>query len=462
MEKLFINYFKAFSEELELKIGNKNLLLYGENGAGKSSIYEAIKYIFFQDKIEGLKIRTTITPEEKQQQKNDLKSSYNNKQVNNPFQLKINNTDYDSFNKIDYQVFMISSEDILVKSNISLEDVMRTCYFNIGDTDIFLNNYYDLIESEVNLILKRDFKEDIRISIDNSDNFKCIIIDDPKNLRRKEELKNYFNEAKLNLIILLLLFTIIHIAEDSSKKRLLILDDFVTSMDASNRTYLINHVLSTFCNFQKIILTHNISFYNLIMFVINEINIENPKWDFCNLYELNNSHKVYQKSLIEKVSCIRTDFNAGGYNITELGNRIRKKIEILLYEFSKLMMIGAVEESKNILSSILNDKSIYYDNNKTGYDLINDVKIILADGNDRDLRNRICNKIDSYGKINHSQLKSILKNLKLYQKVTMHPLSHATIGLTTFTVKEIIECLDLLEKIESNLKGCINGNVVNL
>ncbi len=58
MKNLKLKNFKAYREEFEelpdkvLKIDNNNLLLYGENGSGKSSIYEAIKVIFFKNKLE--------------------------------------------------------------------------------------------------------------------------------------------------------------------------------------------------------------------------------------------------------------------------------------------------------------------------------------------------------------------------------------------------------------------------
>ena len=47
----------------------------------------------------------------------------------------------------------------------------------------------------------------------------------------------------------------------------------------------------------------------------------------------------------------------------------------------------------------------------------------------------------------------------MYQKVTMHPMSHGVNGLPSFTVKEIEKSLSLLEKMENHLKSLIDGNV---
>ena len=52
MEALKITNFKAHQDLEEIKFNQKNFLLYGDNGAGKSSIYEALKLCFFKDRVE--------------------------------------------------------------------------------------------------------------------------------------------------------------------------------------------------------------------------------------------------------------------------------------------------------------------------------------------------------------------------------------------------------------------------
>ena len=42
IQELHINYFKFFADNEPIKIDGKHLLLYGENGSGKSSIYWAL------------------------------------------------------------------------------------------------------------------------------------------------------------------------------------------------------------------------------------------------------------------------------------------------------------------------------------------------------------------------------------------------------------------------------------
>jgi hypothetical protein len=46
IEKLSLRAYRAFSAELEIPVNGLNLIVYGENGAGKSSIYKALRDLF--------------------------------------------------------------------------------------------------------------------------------------------------------------------------------------------------------------------------------------------------------------------------------------------------------------------------------------------------------------------------------------------------------------------------------
>ena len=60
MKNLLLKSFKAH-KELKINFGNKSFLLYGDNGAGKSSIYDALKIEFFRDKIGRIVITHFVT-----------------------------------------------------------------------------------------------------------------------------------------------------------------------------------------------------------------------------------------------------------------------------------------------------------------------------------------------------------------------------------------------------------------
>ncbi len=462
MNKLKLVKFKAFDDTLTLPLDNhKNLLLYGENGAGKSSIYEALKVIFFKARLESH--LSAPTPEDLEQLQKQLWSSYDNKITNQAFTLEINDVDHKAFDRTPYQVFLISIEELNISDRINLQSLLETFFFDILDIPGFCIREFQQIQDQVNAALTI-FQETVQIEIDNQDSFTLKITDTRKNIETKTDIRRYFNEAKLNMILLLVLLNAIDLSKDAARHKLLVLDDFITSLDASNRTFLIKYIFEKFNDSQVIILTHNVSFYNLIMFMVyNQFNT-GANWAFGNLYEINNLHKLYIKSEIERALKIKDDYNAlplphVANDIENIGNRIRKKFEVLLYEYSKLLMIGSIEDSKKILQRITQGKPAYFKSGETASDLVEALEATLLDPNDHNIKARLQAKIDQYKLSDFANFRAILNELKLYQKVTMHPMSHGVAGMTTFTTKEIENSIALLEKMERYLKDIVDDNV---
>jgi len=462
--KLEIESFKAFKNKIIIDNQDKNLIIYGENGAGKSSIYEALKIVYFKNRIEQ-EIDLAPTREEQEVLTREFWSRYNNKINNDDFTIKINDTNYIDFDTSNYQAFMFSIDDLKRVKDLQLSALLEQHYFNLEDIDIeqFCLNNYSTIETNVNDSLE-NFNESISITIDNQDDYKIKIKDEKRNIEIKTGIKEFFNEAKINLVTLLTLFFSIKQAKEDYKTKLLILDDFITSLDVSNRIYILKFIFDNFEDFKLLIFTHNISFYNLIMYFINDIFKIKEKWLFANIYEINNQNKIYFKQNIDRVKQLKDDYNSipdknDIGQLDSIGNRIRQKFEILLYEFSKLLMVGAVEDSKKILERIENNKNIYFTDKKTASDLIDEIISILNENNSHNLSNRLLQKINTYKKDNFNELKSIIKNLKLYQKVTMHPMSHGSFGQSPYTTREIEKSLELLGKFEKYLKDLVDEDV---
>ena len=88
------------------------------------------------------------------------------------------------------------------------------------------------------------------------------INDDKQNLHSDDFLKIYFNEAKLHLIVLIIALSSVILLAPSGvgQKNILVLDDFITSLDTANRSFLYQYITSCFKNYQKIIFTHIFSF----------------------------------------------------------------------------------------------------------------------------------------------------------------------------------------------------------
>jgi len=469
MKKLELINFKAHKKsddgktlQIDLTDSKNNFLLYGDNGAGKSSIYEAIKIIFFKDRISE-EIPSANTEEEQEQIISDFWSQYNNKISNENFEININDSSYLNFSINHYQTFMFSLDELFIEDSIKLDNLLTKLYFNLNsDINDFCSNKYQTIQDSVNSALE-SFRENIQIEIDKEDDYTIKIIDTHRNLESKVEIKKYFNEAKLNLITLLLIFESIKVSKDDTLNKILVLDDFITSLDVSNRTFLMQYIFDNFKDFQILIFTHNVYFYNLIMYLIKDIysmdsNLNQDRWVFSNLYEINGTHKLYSKSPNNRVSKIRDALNTGAIP-EDIGNKIRQRFEVLLYEFSKLFMIGAVEDSNNILTRIAYGQNLYFKNKKTAFDLIYELEEILDLNNPQNLQNRLKGKIQSYKQTGFRDIQDTVRKLKLYQKVTLHPMSHGTIGQSSFTMNEINESLDLLEKFETYLKDLIDSDV---
>jgi len=472
MNSLKLINFKAFKEEFQeseenthpnkLKFENKNFLLYGENGSGKSSIYEAIKVVFYKNKLEE-SIPTAETPEEQAQYNNEFWNKYKNQNATTDFEIEINGASYKDFDSNNYQVYMVAIDKFCMKDSIRLDELLKSFDFPVENIDLFCQEKFEDIQNEVNINLEAFREKNISIEIDNEDDFRLKIKDNSRSLESKNEISKYFNEAKLNLIILLILFKSIKHSKDENRTKILVLDDFITSLDVSNRTFLMRYILEDFSDFQILIFTHNVYFYNLIIYLINDIYKTSKDWKFGNLYEINNQHKLYIKGSVERVDKIKQYYWSNNTDIEGVGNRIRQRFEVLLYEFSKLLMVGAVEDSKKILDRVQHNNSIYFknkinrhDKNRTASDLIDEIKNLL---NSTNLKQEIENKIAEYQTIKLINIQKTITDLKLYQKVTLHPMSHGTIGQNSFTINEIEESLALLKRFEDYIKDLANTDV---
>jgi len=450
INKIEITNFKAFDNKFVIELNNKNLLIYGDNGTGKSSIYEAIKVFVFKNKLTEL-IPIANTPDEQPIYNNDFWTKYNNKITNNDFEIKINDYLNDASNILENQFFMISIDDVITYDKLELDKLIKKYYFNIEQIENITSKCEE-IENEVNGTLIK-FHENCKIEIDKDD-FTIKIIDNDKGLEYEDEIYKYFNEAKLNLIVLLILFSSIKKCVLEPNKSVLVLDDFITSLDFSNRTFLMKYILENFSDYQIVILTHHISLFNLIKFLVAENN-----WRIANIYENANEVKINYKDKSIKVEKLQVEFVSiknDPSKFEEFGNKLRTKSEILLHELSKLLVIGQLEDSTKIIENIEDNKYLYFKNKKNASDLIDEINNILEENNNNNLINRLKDKINDYKLNDFGNLKKIINDLKIYQKTTLNPLSHSTIETTPFTLKEIKETLIILGKLETYIKDFVD------
>jgi energy-coupling factor transporter ATP-binding protein EcfA2 len=464
MNKLELSNFKAFltsNESISIEFDNKSFLLYGDNGSGKSSIYEAIKLCFYYNKfIPNIEQKTQ---EEKQITIEELLQQYTNTQATNQCEIKINDIGFNEFDNSNYSVFMLTFDDLFFENEIRLDKIVQNLYY-IDDVEQFCKDNFNELVQNINSLLKNIFKEDIQIDIDEEDNYKIRIKNESKNIEyKKSDIKRYFNEARLNLVVLLIAFESIKISQKKDNS-ILVLDDFITSLDVANRTFIIKYIFDNFKDCQIIILTHNVFFYNLIMYMINEYyktdeKLKSNRWQFANLYEIGNKHTIYIKGLAQSAKDLQNEFNNSVQDIDVFGNKVRQRFEILLYELSKLLIVGAVEESKDIIHKIDMGNSIYL-NEK----VLDKIEKILNNLNipDDKLRERLLKKINVCKKYSFKEFQEVVKELKLYQKITLHPMSHGKIGQSSYTTNELKQSLELLVKLEANIEKLVKRYHVNV
>lgn len=473
IDSLELFHFKAFESGVKFQFGGKNSLVFGENGSGKTSFFEALKLSFFYNKLESSKISSSDTPEDAKAKRNQLYESYRNaSDTSVRFSIKINGNDHTVLARDDYQVFLVTHDDFNLHGDcILLEEILGHLFFDFnGSTPKdLLQTICEDLESAVNAALENQFSETVRVAIDKGDRFRCVLSDLDGHLVYGTNISHYFNEGKIHLILIIIYINAFLLMADRQKNNILVLDDIITSLDASNRAFVLRFLFDSVKrqeSFQMFLLTHNISFYNLTKYYINNYleKEEQNNWTFYNLYNLGDQHKLYSQEddTIEK---IKTDLLNGTTSIETLGNRVRRLFEIQVHELAKIIISGGLEESKCILERLANGKPIYYKDGKDVYDLVKvlEDKAKITVFTREKLSNVLLDTIGEYkNDPNLTNIREILRRMTLFQKISLHPTSHGTFGLTSVSMKEIKESLQLVKKMEGCLSSLRDKNVINM
>ncbi|MDQ7086092.1 MAG: AAA family ATPase [Sulfurovum sp.] len=445
IKKVELENFK-FHQKLKFAIDKKNCLIYGENGTGKSSIYEALNAIFtlyFRDSnfslnkfknyssTEALSAKVTfdnadelIIPKEDMPLMGGKKTIYfaNQDLLES---IILNNNFYDTIKNSFKNIFPIlhnfrkNFEFInsrIDSSNYQEENTKRQD--NIKNMERFLWR----IELRANDILNNHFEEKFTIKFEydwglsnTTDDFKY---PNPKiilNIDDKKFLKLNFNEAKLKLASIAIFFALIKVEEDlTNPLKLLVLDDFLTSLDMANRHYIIEYIFDKFEKYQKIILTHNLQFYNLILSLLKSRD-ELNNWDNKNIFlqTIGTQKKaiIYDKEtdyikLAE--SYLKVD------KLDEAGIYLRKEFERLIEELRQINEVGVKEKLSKIVNQLI--------------------------------------KLDDSTDINILKMQNILKRTKFYQDTILHSTAHDDISNERYT-KELNGAIVILKQLDKLVKS---------
>ncbi|QKF67463.1 ATP-binding protein (AAA domain) [Arcobacter venerupis] len=546
IKKVELKYFK-FHQDLTINFNGKNVLIYGENGTGKSSIYEALYSNFYHQKRLDKGIDIQETYRNRNFITNDLEINIDfdnekflnrNSQELSPFDiLNVENlsgkTPLSKYMLIEPSIYFANEKILnrIVKENfyIALNETlfehfpqMKSKYTSENENHHFkrysqFNNleilkkkiieksgddahkirdeFEKIIKSEnellqfvfdtefptneINKIINGYFSENLKISFEitpaqsgNSEVLEFyppiikIKIDD---INCNGKLSQHYNEAKLKLIGVAIYFALAKKYEDKSDNfKLLVLDDFLTSLDMSNRKLIMKYILEEFKDYQKLILTHNLQFFNMTRKMINLDNEEKEQWEVKKLFVYNNQAFLYDKD-VSYLKDANDSLKRGDEH--SAGNFIRKEFERIVTEFEQLLELGRVEDLQNMIDALKStDKHYIYshklinsfykkieeilDNNQSDEIKLNRIKSAFKPLNQTEIS--FIDKIENEdGTISKDNIQSIIKRGEFYKNFILNSTSHDDSNAEIYKAEceNAIKILKYINLIINNLKG---------
>jgi energy-coupling factor transporter ATP-binding protein EcfA2 len=281
-----INNYRFFRGEFVLNFGGANLLIYGENGSGKSTIYRALEFLT-KRRFESIAGEKNIFGEDGEPQiefgftnnreliiHSDLTELPDGFEFIKGLSIFTPMLDYKKLLKVHYapaaadriNVYDMLRElfkDFEVESGSVLSDIKDPSTYFAALTRIV----NDILLNETNRILAM-FDTDINLQ---KFNFKTEFTPDNRlepviNIEidyREQPVNSYhtfLNEARLSALAVSLYFASIKTLLGSLKSesmKILVLDDLLISLDMSNRIKLLDILKTEFLEFQIFFFTHD-------------------------------------------------------------------------------------------------------------------------------------------------------------------------------------------------------------
>lgn len=491
-----INNFK-FHTKLDFPL-NGNMLLYGENGTGKSSIYWALHSLFKKEQTKNI---------ENYKKRNSQDDMFVEAIFNENAQENITTSSDNTFSNANFNTIYFTNQDLLESiidydSNFYIVlDIQLKKYFpmlgeyytSFSKLDEEVKHTDDRTEQEL-LINKRkrniqQFEEKLKnaqdiandILHDNLDEKNTTITFDYQwgslnegatsfhqpiislQIDSIKDIKQHFNEAKLKLTSICIFFALVKLQSQDSLDnsfKLLVLDDFLTSLDMANRKLITQYILSEFKEYQKIILTHNLQFFNLIKLLAND-------WDIKKLFLLKESseYKTYIKSQQNYINEAKIFIETKQYDLEIAGNKLRKAFEEIVQEFEQQLELGKVESFHKIISSLKNNDTIFFNepHKEINRLFVTLTKILNCNKNDTQkikIVEDILTKKKEKNTIEIAQednttLKYLVNKANIYKNILLNPSSHNDIQSELYHKEctSAIELLEQLDKLLSKIKG---------
>lgn len=543
IQKAELKYFK-FHTNLTVDFNAKNLLIYGENGTGKSSIYEALYSSFYHQKnLKATAVRDIYLSRNCPSEQLEVNITFDNSTVlnrrddnldslnilnNGPISPTIYFANEKVLNRLTKENFYIALKDTLVQhfpSLKSLENIFQNKIEEVrrwkdeikheqkkplkagaevidypakieeykkqlivevsGLNELFKKSFDDEIpQNAINQIIKEKFDENSSISFDFQGaeiptTLENIGLDFEINLpiikikvddvECDGKLSHHFNEAKLKLIGVAIYFALAKKYEAlGTGFKLLVLDDFLTSLDMANRKLIIKYILEEFNDYQKLILTHNLQFFNMARRMIHLDSNDAEQWKVQKLFVHENQAFLYDKD-ISYLNDATERLSSGDEH--SAGNFIRKEFERIVTEFEQLLELGIVEESKNIINTLESQDRFYVNASENLNLFCENVQSALSCSDNEQqklgyiktaLGKALQTQVNFEEKIKNPDgtesnitINTAIKKGKFYQNFILHPASHHDFNAEIYKkdCENAIKVLKYLNLIVNNLKG---------
>ena len=499
INNLELQNFK-FHKELNFNIKSKNCLIYGENGTGKSSIYWSLISIFKKDlvNISDFKNRDMSATENL----NVIIKLDNGQELN----LEEDNTLIENNRKTIFFAHQDMLEEFLVFSDNFfdvLNNKIKRYFTKVNSFSIKLDKFNDEVDDtnhiektplrvklteeyerflnqlllRTNDIIINHFNEVFTVHFDYDWGQLNLISGDyyyiaPKivlKIENQSKLKLQFNEAKLKLVSIALFFALIKLEEDESNLlKLLVLDDFLTSLDMANRKLIVQYILENFGDYQKIILTHNIQFYNLIIKLLKLRKKDNDKeeltdWDIKNIFIQKNNNEDFSNIIDKEEDYLKkAKTELDNYELAVSGNFLRKEFERILNEFEHLLEIGRVEDLDKVIKALKNLDYLFPEPNKNLTNIIRKFNNIINNPSDSITDNdkyiQLKEEIETLpSKLSFRNdklvfLKQVILKTEFYKDILMNASSHDDTERELYS-KEFQKSIELLKKLKNILKN---------
>ena len=464
-----IRNFRAFrgTYPINLKKG-KNLLIYGENGSGKSSLYLALKFflesgeddsymskshqnIFTEgdDRYIKLHFRT-----DQQSEEDIYEWSQSAKEANNSLIIEASKTkgflDYKALLETHYvhresdtvNVFDLLIENLLANTVSFItgrslaeewDDIQppfprRSAIYKIALLEEHIENFNrELVTKLEELQTKAsEILDEFGYNVGLEFGFQKIVYNREKKILDGKQIllkikffereilthQNFLNEAKLSAIAIAIYFSSILLQPDS-KLKILALDDVLIGLDMSNRLPMINILKEYFSDYQIFFMTYDRAWYEIV-----KQRTVGSEWKYAEFYFSKTDEyeiPIYAEDRVylEKA---REYFNINDYKACAIYLRTAFEVAIKRFCDKKNLKVRYRENSKDLRSD--------------------DFWQAIKGGKTRDG--------DPFLE------KALTDEIELYRNIILNPLSHSRI--VAVVEKEISKAIKAVEKLEAKLK----------